>query len=192
MSYYIPNRLTDGYGLNVDRIREFKEMGFSLIITVDTGIVAFEEAKFAKEIGIDLVITDHHELQDDKIPDAVAVVNPKRKDCTYSFKDIAGCFVAYKVVQALAINLGIDEEEIKHYLELVAIGTIADVMPLVNENRYAVLEGIESMKNTNNMGIKKLIEKLPELTAENIAFYVVPKLNAPRKTSEKIQLLHFF
>lgn len=176
VSYYIPNRLEDGYGLNNEIIKNFKDLGYTLIITVDTGIVAIEEAKYAKEIGMDLIITDHHEMQEE-IPDAIAVVDPKRIDSKYPFKDICGAFVAYKLMEAVCIAIGMPDDYIHSFMPIAAIGTIADVMPLEDENRILVSLGIANMKNCKNYGIKEMIGN-DEITAEGLAFTVVPKLNA--------------
>ena len=184
VAYYIPNRLKEGYGLNKPRLKEFKDMGYTLTITVDTGIVAFEEALYCKEIGMDLVITDHHEVQDGKIPEAISVVDPKREECDLEFKEIAGCFVAFKLVQALAEVIGMPEDYDKKFLSIVAIGTIADVMPLKSENRIAVEYGLKNIKENPNDGVRQLVKDLNSITAMNIAFSVVPKLNAAGRLGE--------
>lgn len=184
VAYYIPNRLKEGYGLNKPRLKEFKDMGYTLTITVDTGIVAFEEALYCKEIGMDLVITDHHEVQDGKIPEAISVVDPKREECNLEFKEIAGCFVAFKLVQALAEVIGMPEDYDKKFLSIVAIGTIADVMPLKSENRIAVEYGLKNIKENSNDGVRQLVKDLNSITAMNIAFSVVPKLNAAGRLGE--------
>lgn len=184
VAYYIPNRLKEGYGLNKPRLKEFKDMGYTLTITVDTGIVAFEEALYCKEIGMDLVITDHHEVQDGKIPEAISVVDPKREECDLEFKEIAGCFVAFKLVQALAEVIGMPEDYDKKFLSIVAIGTIADVMPLKSENRIAVEYGLKNIKENPNDGVRQLVKDLKSITAMNIAFSVVPKLNAAGRLGE--------
>lgn len=184
VAYYIPNRLKEGYGLNKPRLKEFKDMGYTLTITVDTGIVAFEEALYCKEIGMDLVITDHHEVQDGKIPEAISVVDPKREECNLEFKEIAGCFVAFKLVQALAEVIGMPEDYDKKFLSIVAIGTIADVMPLKSENRIAVEYGLKNIKENPNDGVRQLVKDLNSITAMNIAFSVVPKLNAAGRLGE--------
>ena len=184
VAYYIPNRLKEGYGLNKQRLKEFKDMGYTLTITVDTGIVAFEEALYCKEIGMDLVITDHHEVQDGKIPEAISVVDPKREECDLEFKEIAGCFVAFKLVQALAEVIGMPEDYDKKFLSIVAIGTIADVMPLKSENRIAVEYGLKNIKENSNDGVRQLVKDLNSITAMNIAFSVVPKLNAAGRLGE--------
>ena len=184
VAYYIPNRLKEGYGLNKPRLKEFKNMGYTLTITVDTGIVAFEEALYCKEIGMDLVITDHHEVQDGKIPEAISVVDPKREECDLEFKEIAGCFVAFKLVQALSEVIGMPEDYDKKFLSIVAIGTIADVMPLKSENRIAVEYGLKNIKENPNDGVRQLVKDLNSITAMNIAFSVVPKLNAAGRLGE--------
>lgn len=184
VAYYIPNRLKEGYGLNKPRLKEFKDMGYTLTITVDTGIVAFEEALYCKEIGMDLVITDHHEVQDGKIPEAISVVDPKREECDLEFKEIAGCFVAFKLVQALSEVIGMPEDYDKKFLSIVAIGTIADVMPLKSENRIAVEYGLKNIKENPNDGVRQLVKDLNSITAMNIAFSVVPKLNAAGRLGE--------
>lgn len=184
VAYYIPNRLKEGYGLNKPRLKEFKDMGYTLTITVDTGIVAFEEVLYCKEIGMDLVITDHHEVQDGKIPEAISVVDPKREECDLEFKEIAGCFVAFKLVQALSEVIGMPEDYDKKFLSIVAIGTIADVMPLKSENRIAVEYGLKNIKENPNDGVRQLVKDLNSITAMNIAFSVVPKLNAAGRLGE--------
>ncbi|MBB1523043.1 MAG: single-stranded-DNA-specific exonuclease RecJ [Clostridiales bacterium] len=184
VAYYIPNRLKEGYGLNKPRLKEFKDMGYTLTITVDTGIVAFEEALYCKEIGMDLVITDHHEVQDGRIPEAISVVDPKREECDLEFKEIAGCFVAFKLVQALSEVIGMPENYDKKFLSIVAIGTIADVMPLKSENRIAVEYGLKNIKENPNDGVRQLVKDLNSITAMNIAFSVVPKLNAAGRLGE--------
>lgn len=184
VAYYIPNRLKEGYGLNKPRLKEFKDMGYTLTITVDTGIVAFEEALYCKEIGMDLVITDHHEAQDGKIPEAISVVDPKREECDLEFKEIAGCFVAFKLVQALSEVIGMPEDYDKKFLSIVAIGTIADVMPLKSENRIAVEYGLKNIKENPNDGVRQLVKDLNSITAMNIAFSVVLKLNAAGRLGE--------
>lgn len=188
VSYYIPNRIKEGYGLNNARIEEFKKMGYSLIITVDNGIASVKEAIFAKQIGIDLIITDHHEVQHDEIPEAIAVVNPKRSDCKLKFKEIAGCFVAYKLVIAISESIGLTKSEYEKYIPLVAVGTIADVMPLKQENRKIVNIGIKMMKSNeiSNFGLKILLSKLEKITSTNIAFFLVPILNSPGRLAEDL------
>lgn len=172
-SFYIPNRFTEGYGPNEAAFREAADQGFKVIITVDTGISAVHEAKIAKELGIDLIITDHHELQEE-VPDGYAVINPK---CSpeYPFHDLAGVGVAFKFAESL---LGYFPE---HLLDLVAIGTIADLVPLVNENRILAYHGLHQLTTTKNLGLKALkqICKIEgNVTEENVGFLLGPRINA--------------
>ena len=155
---YIPDRIEEGYGLNTAAIQSLKDKGVSLIISVDCGITAADEAMFAKEIGIDLIITDHHECREQTIPDAVAVIDPKQECCRYSNKDLAGVGVALKLVCAVE---GRSDTVIKEYADLAAIGTVADVVPLTGENRYIVRTGLAMLENSKRPGIaaSKLAEQ---------------------------------
>ncbi|MFA9557177.1 single-stranded-DNA-specific exonuclease RecJ [Evansella sp. AB-rgal1] len=175
VGFYVPNRFTEGYGPNEQAFRHAKEENVSLIITVDTGISAVHEAEVAKELGMDLIITDHHEPPP-TIPDAYAVINPKQEECTYPNPNLAGVGVAFKVAHAL---LGRVPEE---YLDLVAMGTIADLVPLTGENRYLALAGVKSLSREQRPGIKALMEQCginaQEMTEEQIGFMIGPRLNA--------------
>ena len=173
--YYIPNRFTEGYGPNEAAFRQAKADGYSVIITVDTGIAAVHEADVAKELGIDLIITDHHEIQP-ILPDAYVIINPKQIQCEYPFKELAGVGVAFKVAHAL---LGRVPEEL---LDLVAIGTIADLVPLVDENRLIAKRGIEVLQTTKKPGLIAL-KKICGMTngplnADHIGFAMGPRINA--------------
>lgn len=181
-SYYVPNRIKEGYGLNTKAIETFKKLGYDLIITVDTGISAIEEAKFAKQLGIDLIITDHHEVQIE-IPDAIAVVDQKILD-NYPVENICGCMVAYKLIQAISISIGLEEKEYLKYSPIVAIGTIGDVMPLLGENRLIVQKGLEMLKNNHEYLdeidkyiLTKIFAGKP-ITSETVSYYISPLLNA--------------
>lgn len=175
VDFYIPNRFTEGYGPNENAFRQAKENGYAVIITVDTGISALHEAKVAKELEIDLIITDHHE-PGPELPDAFAIVHPKKETCSYPFDDLAGVGVAYKVAHAL---LGKNPE---HLLEVAAIGTIADLVPLVGENRLLASKGIKKMKQTTRVGLKALLQKcgveLHTITEETVGFSIGPRINA--------------
>lgn len=171
--FYIPNRFTEGYGLNENAIRQAAEEVYTVIITVDTGISAIWEASVAKAIGVDLIITDHHEVQED-MPDAFAIIHPKCAD-TYPFKELAGVGVAFKLAQYL---LGYFP---KHLLDLVAIGTIADLVPLVGENRILAYYGLQQLSRTDNKGIKALLKQCHvqgQVTEEDVGFLIGPRLNA--------------
>ena len=165
VDYYIPARENEGYGLNFSAIDSIAKSGTTLIITVDTGITATEDVKYAKSIGVDIIITDHHQCRSD-IPLAEAVVNPKRPDCEYPFKELSGVGVAFKLICALELssknNGSYDKSVIndmcKQYIDLVTIGTIADVMPLVGENRIIVSSGLKMLQNTQKIGIRALFK----------------------------------
>ncbi len=175
VDYYIPSRLEEGYGLNGDALTLLKTLGTDLVITVDTGITGIEEANKATEMGLDLIITDHHTPLEE-CPRATAVINPKQKSCPYTCKDLAGVGVAYKVVEAL-----LGRENASNYLDLVALGTVADMVPLIGENRILVKEGLKKMKQ-KRAGLYALMEqaKLNEnhIQAEQIGYVLAPRINA--------------
>lgn len=171
--FYIPNRFSEGYGPNEAAFKDAHKNGFHVIITVDTGIASVHEALIAKELGIDLIITDHHELQDN-LPEAYAIINPKCSE-NYPFHDLAGVGVAFKFAEYL---LGYFP---KHLLDLVAIGTIADLVPLINENRIFAYYGLQELANTKNIGLqslKKVCNIEGNVTEENVGFLIGPKINA--------------
>lgn len=171
--YYIPNRFTEGYGPNEKAFSYAKEQGFQLIITVDCGIASVEEALFAESIGIDLIITDHHEPQE-KLPQALAILHPKCSPI-YSFKELAGVGVAFKFAQCL---LGYFPE---HLLDLVAIGTIADLVPLINENRILAFHGLQKLSATKRPGLKALKKQCKiegNVSEEDVGFLIGPRINA--------------
>ena len=163
VDYYIPNRAGEGYGVSCSAIDNIGEGGTKLIITVDTGITANEEVEYAKSIGIDVIITDHHECRSE-LPEAVAVINPHRPDCEYPFKELAGVGVVFKFVCAYeeyTTHMRRSEVAMKifsEYADFVAIGTIADVMPIKSENRIIVSYGLKMIENTNRIGLSALIE----------------------------------
>lgn len=177
---YIPGRLDEGYGLNNPAIDIFAEKNVSLIVTVDCGITAVAETLHARNLGIDVIITDHHECKAE-IPDAIAVIDPKRTDCTYPNRNLAGVGVAFKVICALA---GKDrlEEMLAKYSELVALGTIADVVPVHGENRTLIRNGMEQLAKTKRPGLLRLFKETgldaKRLTTGSIGFAIAPRLNA--------------
>ena len=180
VKYYIPNRLEEGYGINEDAIKKIHDDGCDLIITVDCGITSVKEVELANDLGIDVIITDHHECQSE-IPDAFAIVNPKQEDCNYPFDMLCGCGVAFKMIQALT-----DEEEFKtsmfDYLEIVTLATICDIVPLVDENRIIVKNGLKLMKEGKNLGLRELIKvcgiETNKIGSSHIGFSVGPRINA--------------
>lgn len=184
-NYYIPNRFKDGYGLNLDILKKLEDT-FDILITVDTGISAVNEIEYLKQKGKIVIITDHHEPKD-KLPIADAIVNPKRRDSTYPFRDLAGVGVAFKLLHALKLS-GL-ELKLSEYFDIVAIGTIADVMPLVDENRIFAKFGLKLLKYTKNIGLKKLIEiaglsSKEELKPFDVSFIIGPRLNAAGRISD--------
>lgn len=179
---FIPNRFTDGYGLNKDAIHALAKKGAHLVITVDCGSLSHAEIALANDLGMDVIVTDHHSVAD-TMPPAVATINPKRTDHTYPFKDLAGCGVAFKLVQALQTELdGLPDGQEKWLLDLVALGTVCDVVTLLDENRANVFWGIEVMKKTRRAGLKALMAvtgvEPQALNARTFGFVMGPRLNA--------------
>lgn len=177
--YYLPDRLIEGYGINNNALDEIKRKNVSLIVTVDCGITAVEEVEHAKEIGVDICITDHHECAE-ILPDALAIVNPKRKDDGYSFKMLAGVGVAFKCLVAIAKKYNLDENEYLRYLDIVSIGTISDIVPLVGENRIISRYGLKMMEKTENIGLKALLKLVnyKEIDSMMVSFGMAPRINA--------------
>ncbi len=180
VDYYIPNRITEGYGVNCDALKKIKAGGTDLVITVDTGITAVDETEYARSIGLDIIVTDHHECKE-KIPAAYAAIDPKRKECGYPFKNLAGVGVAFKLIQALSGKETLPEL-IDEYSDLVCLGTVADISPLVDENRILVIEGLKRFKNTKNIGLKALIDVSvnndKEINTGTIGYIIAPRINA--------------
>ncbi len=180
VDYYIPDRIQEGYGVNRDALDKIKENGTKVVITVDTGITAVEETEYAKSIGMDIIITDHHECKE-TIPEAYAAIDPKRKDCTYPFKNLAGVGVAFKLIQALDKDASVDEL-MEKYSDLICLGTVADISPLIDENRIIVTKGLEKFKNTENIGLKALIDvsitNNKPVTTSTIGYIIAPRINA--------------
>ncbi len=187
VDFYIPDRLSEGYGMSIEAIDYISLRGTSLIITVDCGIRNHEEIEYAKSKGIDVIVTDHHQCGE-TIPDCVACVNPTRPDCPFPYKNLAGVGVAFKLISALGFAIGLDKE-IYEYMPIVAIGTIGDAVPLTGENRIYVKNGLEMLERGVWIGLSKLIELSNgkngvNLTATYIAFNVVPKINAAGRMGE--------
>lgn len=182
---YIPRRIEDGYGLGRDALRLLREKGVTLVITVDCGITGVEEARFAREIGMDLVITDHHECKD-LLPCAAAVVDPRRPDCPYPFKHLAGVGVALKLVLALGEQR--EEALFARYCALAAVGTVADVMQMTGENRTIVHRGLESIGSTDFLGLQALLRETGladrDVSSVQIGFVLAPRINAAGRMGE--------
>jgi len=186
VGYHVPNRFKEGYGVSREGIDNALKFGATLIISVDSGITAFEEADYIKRRGIDFIITDHHEPQV-VLPDALAVLDPKRNDCDYPFRELAGVGVMFKLLQALYTYTDMEPAELYDELDLVALGTAADVVPLVDENRVLAKFGIERIKNTANTGLAALMEISRAVkersNSNNIVYFLAPRLNAPGRLS---------
>ena len=190
---YIPNRLHEGYGLNKKAIDTIKERNIDLIITVDCGISAIEEVDYAVSLGMDVIVTDHHEVGE-KLPNALAVIDAKRKDNTYPFRSLAGVGVVFKLIQALSIKLEIKPEEYLKYLDLVCVGTISDIVPLEGENRTIAKLGLMLIKVTRNLGLRELIKSsgYKEIDSNTISFGVAPRINACGRMGHEEKSLKLF
>ncbi|MBK7448313.1 MAG: single-stranded-DNA-specific exonuclease RecJ [Anaerolineales bacterium] len=198
---YIPNRFEEGYGLNNNALDELKADGVKLVITVDCGIRSPSEALHAKTLGLDLIISDHHHPDDENLPSALAVINPKRHGDTYPDKDLAGVGIAYKIAEALlsddkasTTDQGslsvVNGQILNSLLDLVALGTVADLAPLVGENRVLVKKGLRQMRQTNRQGLFSLAAvsevNLPKVNAGHIGFMLGPRLNAAGRLKEAL------
>ncbi len=178
--YYIPSRFSEGYGLNNNALDKIKESGAELVVTVDCGSVSVGEVAHAKEIGMEIVVTDHHSMGE-PVPDCI-VINPKHPKSQYPFRDLAGCGVAFKLCQGIQRKANLPKRTVNELLDLVAVGTIGDIVPLIDENRTLVKYGMRVLKEGVRQGLNKLVEdisiKREILTSESVAFGIVPHLNA--------------
>ncbi len=193
VDYYIPNRLEEGYGLNKEAIEKIAKKDYTLMITVDCGISGIEEVKLANELGIETIITDHHE-QLEELPKAFSIINPKRRDNTYPFRGLAGVGVVFKLIQAISIKLGLDEKEYLKYLDIVCIGTISDIVPLVDENRVIAKLGLKLVKVTKNIGLTELINELgyKNIDSSMVSFGIAPRVNACGRMGKQEEALQLF
>ena len=178
-AYYIPNRIDEGYGLNIPAVENIAKEGYNLMITVDCGITCIDEIDRANELGMEVIVTDHHEVGEN-LPNAVAVVDCKRKDNKYECRDLAGVGVAFKLTQALSMKLGLDEKEYLKYLDIVCIGTISDIVPLVDENRVISKLGLMLVNQTKNIGLRGIlgVAGYKNIDSSAISFGVAPRINA--------------
>ncbi len=191
---YIPDRIDEGHGVKLSALEKLQAHGVSLVITVDCGVTDVVEVKRAREMGIDMIITDHH-IPLRNLPQAIAIVDPKRKDSVYPYPDLAGAGVAFKVLQAL-FHKDSREKWISRLMDLVVLATVTDLVPLVGENRYLVKEGLRELNKSSRVGIQEMIKltrlKLGELDAEDISWVLGPRLNAAGRmnnASSSYQLL---
>jgi len=185
---YIPRRIEEGYGLNHAALKSLHQQGVSLVVTVDCGISTVAEVERAQRMGLDVVITDHHTVPS-QIPAAIAAVDPKRADSRYPFPELAGVGVAFKLLQALHSSLG-REEHLDHLLDLVAVGTVADMVPLLGENRYLVKRGLEVLNSTNRLGFREMARSagvpVGGFDPETISWVLAPRLNAAGRLDHAI------
>ena len=184
LDYYIPDRNSEGYGISTEGIDFAKENGFSLIIALDCGIKAIDKIQYAKNLGVDFIICDHH-LPGDEIPQAVAVLDPKRKDCRYPVKELSGCGVGFKLCQGLNTIYKIPEAELFELTDLLAISIAADIVSMTGENRVLAKQGLKILRKSRNLGLRMLIpeDKLATFEISNIVFEIAPKINAAGRIS---------
>jgi single-stranded-DNA-specific exonuclease len=199
-SFHVPHRLKEGYGMRADVIERAAAMGIALIVSVDTGIRASEVVREARGRGIDVIITDHH-LPEAELPPALAVLNPNRRDCGYPDKNLCGAGVAFKLVHALLATLGWPAEKLarvmKSFLKLVAIATVADVVPLVGENRVIVKHGLEGLNQSKNPGLQAILELSGLMngrspSARQVAFQIAPRINAAGRMDDAQNVIRMF
>ena len=192
-AYTIPNRLDEGYGLNKDAVKRIADEKYKLMITVDCGISGIEEVDYANSLGIETIVTDHHEPLD-SLPNAIAVIDPKIKSSKYPFNQLAGVGVVFKLIQAIGKKLNIDEKEYLKYLDLVAVGTISDIVPLVDENRVIAKLGLKLVEVTKNIGLKTLINSLGynNINSMTVSFGIAPRINACGRMGMAEEALNLF
>ncbi len=191
--YYIPNRLDEGYGLNSKAVEAIANKKYTLMITVDCGISGINEVKLANDLNIETIITDHHEPLDE-LPSAYAIIDAKRKDNTYPFRGLAGVGVVFKLIQAISIKLHLDEKEYLKYLDIVCIGTISDIVPLVDENRVIAKLGLMLVKQTKNIGLKTLVKETgyKNIDSGMVSFGIAPRINASGRMGKQEEALRLF
>jgi single-stranded-DNA-specific exonuclease len=181
VGFYIPDRLREGYGLSAAGVTQAAADGASLLVTVDCGITGVEEIRMARTLGLDVIVSDHHE-QANVLPEAAAILNPKRNDCPYPFKELAGVGVAFKLVQAMCRHLGLEDETFRKYIDLVALGSSADIVPLIDENRILVKLGMERLNRLERHGIRALVETSgllgKPIGTGQVVFILAPRINA--------------
>lgn len=194
LDFYIPHRYKEGYGVSKAGIDFAKENEFTLIISLDCGIKSVDLIAYAKDLGIEFIVCDHH-LPDDELPPAVAILNPKQKDCNYPYKELCGCGVGFKLISALAPQLGLQDEEVHEYLDLVATAIAADIVPMTGENRVLAYYGLKKANENPNPGIKALsflsgLKK--DLHIQNLVFMIAPRVNAAGRMDDATKAVQMF
>ncbi len=194
LDFYIPHRYREGYGVSKMGIDHAKENDFTLIVSLDCGIKSVDLIAYAKQLNIDFIVCDHH-LPDAEVPDAVAILNPKQKDCNYPYKELCGCGVGFKLITALAQELSIEEEHYRCYIDLVAVAIAADIVPMTGENRVLAYYGLEKINNDPNPGIKALIflgNIQKKLSINNVVFVIAPRVNAAGRMDDAKKAVQMF
>jgi single-stranded-DNA-specific exonuclease len=194
LDFYIPHRYREGYGVSRAGIDFAKENDFTLIISLDCGIKSADLIDYAKSIGIDFIVCDHH-LPDEVLPPAVAILNPKQKDCNYPYKELCGCGVGFKLITALAPQFGLGDETIFEYLDLVATAIAADIVPMTGENRILAFHGLRKVNTNPNKGIKALMQLSSlkqELHINNLVFMIAPRVNAAGRMDDARKAVQMF
>lgn len=194
LDFYIPHRYREGYGISKLGIDFAKENNFTLIISLDCGIKSVDLIAYAKTLGIDFVVCDHH-LPDAQIPDAAAILNPKQKDCLYPYKELCGCGVGFKLITALSQHFAIEEAHYYNYLDLVATAIAADIVPMTGENRVLAYYGLEKINSDPNPGIKALIHLggiQKKLSINNVVFVIAPRVNAAGRMDDARKAVQLF
>ena len=191
-TYYIPSRFDEGYGLHKEAIHKIRQQGAELIITVDCGSVSYEEVEYAKSLGMKIIVTDHHNIDDIKA-DCI-LINPKQKECPYPFKELAGCGVAFKMAQAIRQRVGLPKSIINEILDLTAVGTVADIVSLTDENRTIVKYGLNRINSGRRKSLKRLYEAISfkSISSENISFGIAPHINAAGRMATAYEAVDLF
>lgn len=193
--YYIPHRVQEGYGISTTGIDEAAKQNVNLIISVDCGVTAIKEVEYARQLNMDVIVSDHHE-PGIQLPDAYAILNPKCENSNYPFQELAGVGVAFKLAQALIAAMKIDEDVIKEFVDLVAIGSAADIVPLIDENRIFVKEGLKRLNETNRPGLKALLKVAglhnKTLGTGQIVFIIAPRINAVGRMGNAERAIELF
>ena len=191
-TYYIPSRFEEGYGLNKEAVKKIHEQGAGLIITVDCGSVSFDEVEYAKKLGMKVIVTDHHAIDDVKA-DCI-LINPKQEECSYPFSELAGCGIAFKMVQAIQQREKLPKSVVTEVLDLAAVGTVGDIVSLRDENRTIVKYGLNKINSGQRKSLRCLKERisLKEVTSENIAFGIAPHINAAGRMEHASEAVELF
>ncbi len=194
VQYYIPHRYKEGYGVSLAGVQYAIENNFSLIISLDCGIKSYDLISYAKKNGVDFIVCDHH-LPDDLLPQAIAILNPKQKDCTYPYKELCGCGVGFKLMQALSEELGLSPSAHLQYIDLVATAIAADIVPITGENRILAYYGLEKINNNPCNGIQALLQLAgmqQKLHINNLVFIVAPRINAAGRMDDAKKAVQLF